>query len=104
MSSTVGVHHEQLGAAAGSWGKLGPDAVALAQRVAEALTGMATAAGHSGFAVALGRVNQLNAQRLTELDALYQHIQDSLAATATEYATSDGNAAQRVSAAGRPPS
>ena len=104
MSSTVGVHHEQLGATAASWGKLGPDAVALAHRVAEALTGMAAAAGHSGFAATLGRINQLNAQRLTELGVLYEHIQDSLTATATEYATSDGNAAQRVSAAGRPPS
>jgi hypothetical protein len=104
MSNTVGVHHEQLGAAASGWGKLGPDAVALGKRVAAALEGLAQAAGDDGFAAALGRVNQLNAQRLTELGLLYQHIQDSVTAAAADYATSDGNAAKRVSAAGQSPS
>jgi hypothetical protein len=104
VSNTFAVHHGQLGEAAESWAKLGPEAVALAQRIDGALTGMAAAAGDGGFAAALGRVNHLNAQRLTELSVLYQHIQDSLAATAADYATSDGNAAQRVSAAGGSPS
>ncbi len=79
-------------------------AAELAQRVQRAMTGLAEAAGHEGLAAALMQTNVLNARRLTELSALYAHVQQSLTANAQDYADTDNHTAQQVRAAGRPAS
>jgi uncharacterized protein YukE len=96
MSDSFGVHHGNLADSAQTLTGLPGQAGTLGRRVQQALTGLAQAAGHEGLATALMETNLLNARRLTELCALYDHIQQSVTLTAKDYAGSDTNAASRV--------
>lgn len=54
--------------------------------VVQAITGMATSAsGHAGLASALMCAAESNAKAFLVLGAMYQHVSDSLAATASAY-------------------
>lgn len=73
-------------------------AAALSNRVQQALTGMAEAAGHPGLAAVLMETNLLNGRRLAELGVLYQHIEESLRSAASVYSSTDAEAAHGIGA------
>jgi len=104
MADAFGVHHQELAAGAAGLGGLVSQAGELVGQVRQALSGAAGAAGSADLATVLMEIEVLHARRMAELDALYQHIGESLGATAKGYQTTDSGAAARIQAAGKSPS